>query len=96
MLFRSVVGLLLLAGGCAILNPPCEKVEIVVAQKEERSRIEMRRGPGRVTATGSVEETTEPARVNEYYVRSSEGAWHRISEAQFKGVTPQQKLEVCR
>ncbi len=91
-----VVALAIGVAGCASLTGSCEKTPIVVAAKEERSRLEWRRGAPRTTASGTVEETSEPVTVTEYYVRSTENTWHRVSETEFKAATPQQRIEVCR
>jgi hypothetical protein len=84
------------AAGCATFDRPCDKIGITVAQKEERTRVDTRRGT-RVTATGSIEETQEPVRVVEYFVRAAEDdTWHRITEREFEAIAPKQRLEVCR
>lgn len=92
----AVVALAVAVAGCATGTPaPCAKTRIVVAQKDERTRMEERRTP-RVTGSGAIEDTTEMVRITEYWVRDDAGAWHRITEREFEVVTPGQPLEVCR
>jgi hypothetical protein len=86
----------LAATACAAVDPPCATQTITVAQKDDRSRVEMRRGT-RTTATGTIEETQTPVPVAEYYVRAADdGKWYRVGEREFRAVALQQRMEVCR
>ncbi len=92
-----VVAVAVALAGCGTMAPrACEKTSIVVAQKDERTRVEERRGPPRVTATGTVEETKEIVPVREYWLRDQAGTWHRVSEAEFRTAAVGQSMDVCR
>ena len=90
------VGVALVAAACAT-GPikACEKQTIVVAQKEARTRVDVRRTT-RTTATGGIEEVSEPVSLREYWARTDSGRWHQITEAEFEAVVPGQRIEVCR
>jgi hypothetical protein len=93
---RALAGVVLLApAGCATLAP-CPKTAVVVAQKEERTRMEERRGAPRVTATGTIEDRVELVPVREYWVRDRGGGWHRVSDREYAAAAPGQSIDVCR
>ena len=85
-----------MASGCATVDPSCAKIPITVAKKEVQSRVEMRRGAPRVTATGSMEETQETVRVIEYRVAAEDGTWYRVTEAEYEAIAPRQRIDVCK
>ena len=83
-----------LVAGCSAVT--CQPVPVTVAQKEERSRMEMMsRGLG-TSATGRVEELRVPEVVREYWVRAPDGTWYRVSADQFRAVEVGGSLELCR
>lgn len=84
----------LAANACAVATP-CSPTSVVVERKEERARVEFRRGPVRVTPSGRVEETTEPVRVVEYWIHDTAGGGHRVDAAAFGAATPGRPIEVC-
>src|SRR5262245_7798139 len=73
MWFTARLANALALGGCA--TGACHPVTVVVADKEERSRLEMMPRGFRTGATGQLEELREPVTVREYWVRSEQGAW---------------------
>ena len=88
----SVLASLLAA--CSVLT--CEPVPVIVAQKEERSRLEMvSRGVG-TSATGRVEEVRVPEVVREYWVRAQDGTWYRVSPDRFRAVDVGSSVDLCR
>lgn len=74
----------------------CDRTSIVVAQKDERTRVEERRGAPRVTATGTVEETREMVPVREHWLRDAAGTSYRVTDTEFRAATVGQSMEVCR
>ena len=86
----------LVMSGCATLDPPCTKIPITVAKKDVRSRVESRRGTPRTTVTGSMEETQEMVQVVEYRVAAEDGAWYRVTEAEYGAISPGQRIDVCK
>lgn len=81
-------------GGCA--TGACHPVTVVVADKEERSRLEMMPRGFRTGATGQLEELREPVTVREYWVRSEQGAWLRVSADQYRLAEKGQPSTVCQ
>ena len=91
----SSVGALLLAlGGCAAFV--CEPLTVVVAKKEERTRVDVVSRGIRTTATGRLQEVETFRMATEYWVQSQDGAWHRVSGDQFKTAEVDLPLEICR
>jgi hypothetical protein len=93
--FRAVCGVLgSLVAGCSAVT--CQPAPVTVAQKEERSHMEMvSKGLG-TSPTGRVEELRVPEVVREYWVRAPDGTWHRVSADQYRGVEVGGSVEVCR
>lgn len=81
--FRAV-GLLLafLPAGCAVFT--CRPISVVVAEKEERQRVDIVPIGFRTTETGRVEEVETVRVVWTYWVRSEEGRWYSVSAAEFE------------
>ncbi len=72
----------------------CETTAIVVVKKEERARPET--PPGlRTTETGRVEELPMVV-VRDYWVKSEDGRWHRVSVEKFNVAEAGGRLEICR
>lgn len=86
----------LAASGCAPVDAPCTKIPITVAKKDVQSRVEVRRGAPRRSATGSMEETQETVRVIEYRVAAEDGTWYRVTEAEYEAIAPRQRVDVCK
>ena len=81
--------------GCA--GARCAPTSIAIAQKEERARVvTVSDGVYRTTATGRLEPAERPAVVREYWVRSSEDEWYRVSEEQFASARVGESIVVCR
>ena len=88
----AALALTLLLPGCA--GVACRPTRIVVIDKDDRVRAEPSLGL-RTTETGRLEE--KPATlVREYRVQAEDGAWYRVSAAQFEAVRPGGSLEICR
>jgi hypothetical protein len=69
---------------------------VVVAEKEERRRVDLAPAGFRTTETGRVEEV-ETVRVTQtYWVRSEEGRWYSVPAADFEATQVGRSLEVCR
>ena len=91
------IGRLLLAlalGGCATFV--CEPLTVVVAKKEERTRVDVVPRGIRTTESGRVEEIETFQVVREYWIQARDGAWHRVSADQFKTAGVDRPLEICR
>jgi hypothetical protein len=81
--------------GCAPLA--CRPSTIVVAHKEERSRVDMvSTGLFETTGAGRMEEVKRPAIVREYWVQSREGAWYPLPPDRFERAQVDRPLELCR
>jgi hypothetical protein len=86
--------LVMVAGGCALFT--CQPISVVVAEKQERQRVDIAPTGFRTDETGRVEEIETVRVVRTYWVRSEEGRWYSISAAEFEGTQVGQRLEVCR
>lgn len=83
-----------LAAACSGLT--CEPVPVIVAEKEERERVEMvARGVG-TSPTGRVEEIRVPEVVREYWVRGQDGKSYRVSADRFRALAVGDSVELCR
>lgn len=91
-----VMGLTILlgVGGCAVFT--CEPRSVLVAKKEERSRAELVPRGFRTTETGRVEEIRELEVVREYWIRSEDGMWHRVTAEQFQAAEIGRPMDLCR
>lgn len=83
-----------LLGGCATFA--CDPVTIVVAEKDERIRLESRVRGVRVDPLGRVREDREEVVVREYWVRDPEGRWSRVDAERWRAVEAGGTVEVCR
>jgi len=93
-LTRGTFALFALAG-CATLT--CQPLTVTVADKKEQARFETTPGAMRTTETGRIEEDVGQSRtVREYWVRSSEGQWHRVSAEQYRNAETGRELKVCK
>jgi hypothetical protein len=83
-----------LVAGCSSLT--CHLAPVTVAQKEERSRLEMVSHGAFTSETGYLKEARVPEVVREYWVRAQDGTWHRVSVDQFRAVEVGGSVELCR
>jgi hypothetical protein len=91
------VALGLLAALIAACGPlTCHAVPVTVAQKEERSRLEMVSHGAFTSETGYLKEARVPEVVREYWVRAQDGTWYRVSADQFRAVEVGGSVELCR
>jgi hypothetical protein len=90
------LGLLVLvvAGGCAIFT--CQPISVVVAEKQERQRVDVTPTGFRTDETGRVEEVETVRKVTTYWIRSQEGRWYSVTAAEFEAVQVGQEVKVCR
>ena len=80
--------------GCSGVT--CQTVPVTVAQKEERSRMDLvSKGLG-TSPTGRVEELRVPEVVHEYWVRDPDGTWYRVTPGQYSGVEVGGSVDLCR
>lgn len=94
-LLGAAAGLLAtLVAACSTLT--CHPVPVTVAQKEERSRLEMVSKGGFTSETGYLKEARVPEVVREYWVRAQDGTWYRVSAEQFRAVEVGGSVELCR
>jgi hypothetical protein len=73
----------------------CHLVPVTVAQKEERSRLEMVSHGGFTSETGYLKEARVPETVRTYWVRAQDGTWYRVSAEQFQAVEVGGTVELC-
>jgi hypothetical protein len=83
-----------LAASCS--TPACRPLTIVVAQKEERARLESVPYGIRTTETGRLEEGRRTEIVRDYWVRAQDGTWYPVSMDRYRAVEVGQPLEICR
>jgi hypothetical protein len=83
-----------LVAACSSLT--CQPVPVTVAQKEERSRLDMVPRGGFTSETGYLKEVRVPEVVREYWVRAPDGTWYRVSADQFQAVEVGGSVELCR
>jgi hypothetical protein len=89
------VGLLVvIVGGCALVT--CQPISVVVAEKQERQRVDVAPIGFRTTETGRVEEVETVRVARTYWVRSEEGRWYSVSIADFEAAQVGQRIKVCR
>ena len=94
-LFGAAGGVLtVLVVACSSLT--CHPAPVTVAQKDERSRLEMVSTGAFTSETGYLKEVRVPEVVREYWVRAEDGTWYRVSAEQFRAVEVGGTLELCR
>jgi hypothetical protein len=86
--------LLLLAASCSM--PACRPLTIVVAQKDERARLERAPHGIRTTETGRLAEGRRTEIIRDYWVRAQEGTWYPVTMDRYRAVEVGQPLEICR
>jgi hypothetical protein len=93
---RVAVGLLVtFVAGCGTLA--CQPAPVIVAEKEERSRLEMVPTGGFTSSTGRLEEVRAPKAVRNYWVRAKDdGTWYPISPERYRTVEVGDTVELCR
>jgi len=92
----SVLSVALLAAldGCA--GVACAPATIVVADKDERLRLQSELRGLRTDELGRVKEQRREVIVSEYWVRDRGGQWHRVGESAWRAAEPGQSMQVCR
>ena len=80
--------------GCSTFA--CRAATVTVVDKKEQARFETAPGAIRTTETGRIEEDVRQSRtVREYWVRSPEGRWYRVSLEQYRKAEIGRELEIC-
>lgn len=91
----AAIGLLVtLVAACSSLT--CQPVRVTVAQKDERSRLDMVSHGTFSSETGQLREVRVPEVVREYWVRAQDGTWYRVSAERFRAVEVGGTVELCR
>jgi hypothetical protein len=80
--------------GCA--GVACTPAVIVVAEKDERLRLQSEPRGLRTDELGRVKEQRREVIVSEYWVRDPDGRWYRVARSAWQGVEAGQSLRVCR
>ena len=88
------VCLVLLAAACASFT--CRPLSVTVAAKEERARLDMVPRGIETTATGRLEDLRAPEIVRDYWVRTEDGTWYRVSLDKFRAAEVGRPLELCQ
>ena len=83
-----------LATSCATLA--CHPLTVVVAQKEERARLERAPHGIRTTETGHLEENRRAEVVRDYWVRAQDGTWYPVPVDGYRAAKVGRPLELCR
>ena len=84
---------LALLARCAPLA--CRPATVVADRREERSRLESEFRGLRTDGAGRVAETRQDRIVHEWWVRDTEGRWHRVDEATYRAAEPGREIAVC-
>ena len=87
-----IAGALLLALAASCATP----LTIVVAQKEERARLERAPHGIRTTETGRLEEDRRTEIIRDYWVRAQDGTWYPVTLDRYRAAEVGQPLEICR
>ncbi len=77
--------------GCA-----CRPATVVVAEREERTRLDREFRGVRTDETGRVGEVRRDRLVHEWWVRDTEGRWHPVDEPTYRAAEPGGTVGVCR
>ena len=85
---------LLLAASCASLM--CRPLTVVVADKQERTRLDRVPHGVRTTETGRLEEDRRAEVIRDYWVRDQDGRWYPVPPDRYRAVQVGESLEVCR
>jgi hypothetical protein len=80
--------------GCAAVA--CAPATVVVARKDERSRLESEPRGMRTDAHGRVSQVQRQVIVTEYWVQDRQGGWYRVAEPAWRAAEPGQPVQVCR
>jgi hypothetical protein len=83
-----------LIAACSSLT--CHPVPVTVAEKEERSRLDMVSHGAFTSETGHLKEVRVPEVVRDYWVRAQDGTWYRVSADQFRAVEVGGTVDLCR
>jgi hypothetical protein len=83
--------LLATLAGCA-----CRAATVVVAAREERTRLEREFRGVRTDELGRVGEVRRDRLVHEWWVRDTEGRWHLVDEPTYRAAAPGREVGVCR
>jgi hypothetical protein len=78
-LTRLAAALLLGTWGVGCATVPCPRLEIVVAKKDQITRVQFESGGFRTTETGRVEDVTRLTPRRESWVRAADQTWYRVS-----------------
>lgn len=93
----AVLAILLLSialAACATLD--CRPLTIIVAKKEERTRIDDSVRGVRTDSLGRLEEVRRFAVVPDYWIVAEDGSSSRVSPERFQAAEVGKPLEVCR
>ena len=94
MRWAAIALLAVLAASCASLT--CRPVTVVVADKQERIRLERVPYGVRTTETGRLEEDRRAEIVRDYWVRDQDGRWYPVPPDQFRAARVGESIAVCR
>jgi hypothetical protein len=92
----GAAGGLLVTFVAACSSLTCQPVPVTVAEKEERSRLDMLSHGTFSSETGQLKEVRVPEVVREYWVRAQDGTWYRVSAERFRAVEVGGTVELCR
>jgi hypothetical protein len=83
-----------LAASCASFT--CQPLTVVVADKQERTRLERVPYGVRTTETGRLEEDRRAEIVRDYWVRGQDGRWYPVPPDRYRAAQVGESVEVCR
>jgi hypothetical protein len=82
--------LVALLAGCA-----CRPATVVVDRREERTRLDSEFRGVRTDELGRVGEVRRDRLVHEWWVRDTQGRWHRVDEETYRAAPPGRDVGVC-
>ena len=79
------------ASGCATCTP----ATILVAERSETAQLNTGPGLMRTTETGRLEEAVTPTIARDYWLKSPDGRWHRVSREEYRRTQVGTSVQVC-
>ena len=85
--------LVALLAGCASLA--CRPATVVADRREERTRLDSEFRGVRTDEVGRVGQVRRDRLVHEWWVRDTQGRWHRVEEDTYRAAEPGREVGVC-
>jgi hypothetical protein len=73
----------------------CQPLSVTVAEKEERTRLEMEPRGVETSGAGRLDVRRVPEIVRDYWVRADDGTWYHVPLDKFQAAEVGRSLELC-